>query len=797
MLPKLAAFACLLHAVTAASSSAHHSSSAVHSSSASTRHSSASSSAAHSSSSTSSAAAAPSLSSVSPVVVTTVTATPSPSAAALLPSQAALPPTQAWCPSKIFCAGPLLQTLNIANVFTDPKTIVDKPTSKTSKTVLADYAALPPNTTLTEADVVTFVDADFKGEGQELMAVPLPGFSATPAFLGNVTDPLMKAFASTVHGFWGQLVRGTNTSALCDGVECESSLVPLNHTFVVPGGRFREQYYWDSFWIVEGLLESQLFSIANDTLQNFMDEIERFGFIPNGGRIYYLNRSQPPLFIQMLARYVAASNDTAILARALPLAERELLFWQTNRTTPVLSPFTNKTHAMAQYRVTNGAPRPESYLQDYTTAHDPTQPALNDTQRAALYAELASGAETGWDYSSRWLTAADSGTGEGGVGTGLRALNVRGTVADKNHILMAALYGASNKTASTRHTAAAAAIKAGVLDLCWNATKLAFYDFNLASGAQNEVFSAATFYPFWSGIIPAEVLSNATNAFGAFAALNMVLNRYNGTMPVTFIETGLQWDAPNAWPPHQYVALAALRALPANLTRSPIPTPAPGSNANSFSLIPEGQLGIPESGLPVQTLLDGVGGVKNASTQGVGADVSALRDGVVNGGNTTGTAGGGGAGWAEVLGVQLANRYMASVLCSWHATGGEIPGLLPRLSDAELNVTQSAGNTGNMFEKFSISDIDSAGRGGEYTVQAGFGWTNGVVLWVASNYGASLVAPVCPPLVAVAAPASSSAASSGTAPVASPSGKTGAAVGRAAPGVLGALAACAFVWAAL
>lgn len=56
-----------------------------------------------------------------------------------------------------------------------------------------------------------------------------------------------------------------------------------------------------------------------------------------------------------------------------------------------------------------------------------------------------------------------------------------------------------------------------------------------------------------------------------------------------------------------------------------------------------------------------------------------------------------------------------------------------------------------MFEKFSISDIDSAGRGGEYTVQAGFGWTNGVALWIASTYGNSLVAPVCPVLSDVAA----------------------------------------------
>ena len=57
-------------------------------------------------------------------------------------------------------------------------------------------------------------------------------------------------------------------------------------------------------------------------------------------------------------------------------------------------------------------------------------------------------------------------------------------------------------------------------------------------------------------------------------------------------------------------------------------------------------------------------------------------------------------------------------------------------------------NALQMFEKFSISDIDSAGRGGEYTVQAGFGWTNGVVMILASEYGGVLVAPQCPDLLA-------------------------------------------------
>jgi len=55
------------------------------------------------------------------------------------------------------------------------------------------------------------------------------------------------------------------------------------------------------------------------------------------------------------------------------------------------------------------------------------------------------------------------------------------------------------------------------------------------------VFSAAAFYPFWSGIIPDQVANDEKSAFAAFSSVNLVLNRYNGTYPSTFVDTGLQW----------------------------------------------------------------------------------------------------------------------------------------------------------------------------------------------------------------------------------------------------------------
>lgn len=138
--------------------------------------------------------------------------------------------------------------MNIAEIYPDQKTFVDKPTSRSSEEVVAAFnsiitAAGNSTTNVTIQQVVDFVEANFQGEGLELQALTLPNFNENPPFLDNVSDTLIKAFAQTVHTFWTQLARGTNESTLCGtgGNDCESTLIPLNHTFVVPGGRFREQ----------------------------------------------------------------------------------------------------------------------------------------------------------------------------------------------------------------------------------------------------------------------------------------------------------------------------------------------------------------------------------------------------------------------------------------------------------------------------------------------------------------------------------------------------------------------------
>lgn len=115
-------------------------------------------------------------------------------------------------------------------------------------------------------------------------------------------------------------------------------------------------------------------------------------------------------------------------------------------------------------------------------------------------------------------------------------------------------------------------------------------------------------------------------------------------------------DAPNAWPPHQYVIINALRNLPANITSDPLPTPS-SSSQSTFDLIPSGQIDVSESDLPGQLI---IGTGRNATKSGSAADINTLNGTVWNGGNATS-----GEGWAAQLAREVANRYFAGALCSW------------------------------------------------------------------------------------------------------------------------------------
>jgi alpha,alpha-trehalase len=137
-------------------------------------------------------------------------------------------------------------------------------------------------------------------------------------------------------------------------------------------------------------------------LENFASLIDRYGHVPNGNRSYYLSRSQPPMFSCMV-ELIAVQDGEKIFVDYLPELQAEFDYWMDGAES--LASNSAYRHALRlpdgvllnRYWDDRDSPRDESYREDVETAQRANRPA------AEVYRDLRAGAESGWDYSSRWL----------------------------------------------------------------------------------------------------------------------------------------------------------------------------------------------------------------------------------------------------------------------------------------------------------------------------------------------------------------------------------------------------------
>nr|CAD2185743.1 unnamed protein product [Meloidogyne enterolobii] len=108
-----------------------------------------------------------------------------------------------------------------------------------------------------------------------------------------------------------------------------------------------------------------MYDTAKGTILNLIYMVENHGFVPNGVRVYYLSRSQPPLLTPMVYEYFLATGDVDFVQQVLPALEKEQTFWNLNRARSFLDPETKEElFQYYQYRAAMKFPRPESYRED-------------------------------------------------------------------------------------------------------------------------------------------------------------------------------------------------------------------------------------------------------------------------------------------------------------------------------------------------------------------------------------------------------------------------------------------------
>lgn len=409
-------------------------------------------------------------------------------------------------------------------------------------------------------------------------------------------------------------------------------------------------------------------------IQHFIHGLRLTMYAANGARIYYLNRSQPPFLSLMVNAYYEKTKDEDFMAHALPYLDKEYAFWMTNTTVEIKSPnHPQKTFTLNHYTTKNKSPRPESYVEDYKTVDGDVH--YPDDVKDRMYADIAAGAESGWDFSSRWTRVKSPSPHQVANYEMLRTINTQNVVPIDLNALLWYLedslskwhkqfgHGKESKKKS-RHYAQQAKTRLEAMDkLMWNDDHYSFYDFNLTSNAQNIEFTPANLYPIWLEAIPNHLRTNKTKLSHTLDAAEEALRKYPGILTTSYYNTTMQWDWPNGWPPLTFIAI--------------------------------------QSFMNVDALLD------SKYTTRYGTSYSEL---------------------AQVL----ASRYAASAFCGWYKTGGSVPGVLPKIA--------STSDEGHMFEKFDVTAIGTAGGQGEYTPQVGFGWTNGVAMWIFNTFD-NLTAP--------------------------------------------------------
>lgn len=479
----------------------------------------------------------------------------------------------------------LFEQVQMSGIYPDSKTFVDAVPNKSPEEIMKAYLAAKSQT--------GFVLKDFVAQN---FIAPI---SHTALYTSNINAGIEKHLDT----LWTVLKRNPDTIK-------GTSLLALPKPYIVPGGRFREVYYWDSYFTMLGLKEAGKIETIKDMVDNFAYLIRTYGFIPNGNRTYYLTRSQPPFFAAMVS--LLAESDSSIKVRDYRDAlEKEYAFWMKGSISVQKGKAVNHVVKLKdgtllnRYFDSGNAPREESYMEDLKSSD------LTKQTKVVFYSNVRSAAESGWDFSTRWF--ADGKDFGQIITTDLIPVDLNCLLYNLENVIAKAYEQDGDLAKSKLFKQKAALRKAAILKYCWNPSLQFFTDYNWKTQALSKQQTLAASAPLFFKI--------ATKAQASLVAKKIEKDFLKqGGLITTLTKSGQQWDNPNAWAPLQWMSIDGL---------------------NSY------------------------GYKKLADT--------------------------------------ISNRWIT------------------------LN-TKVFNQTGKLMEKYDVTQNESLGGGGEYPLQDGFGWTNGVLL---------------------------------------------------------------------
>jgi alpha,alpha-trehalase len=409
-----------------------------------------------------------------------------------------------------------------SGVFGDFKTFADAVPREAPEKILAAYRARPPRS---KAALAKFVQQHFVFQQPAETPAPQQGL------------PIEDHIAA----LWPILTRSTPT------VPAYSSALPLPEPYVVPGGRFTEMYYWDSYFTMLGLGAKDQ-TARDGMVADFAYMIRTYGHVPNGSRTYYLSRSQPPFFFKMVG-LTGGNDEASAFAHFLPELKAEYAYWMKGEGDVARVHAVRNVVAMPDGSILNrywddrDTPRDEMFPNDVAVSKTSKEP------KAILYRNIRAAAESGWDFSSRWF--ADDKTLATIETTNIIPVDLNSLLYGLERAIASGCEKARDQACSTEFTGRAERRRTAMNRYLWDAVTGAFYDYDWAGGARRDVLSAVTLYPLFVGE------ADDTQAHAVADTVRAKLLRPGG-LATTENHTGQQWDEPNGWAPLQWIAVSGL-----------------------------------------------------------------------------------------------------------------------------------------------------------------------------------------------------------------------------------------------
>lgn len=405
-------------------------------------------------------------------------------------------------------SGELFEAVQLKPCFNDSKYFVDMTPKRSSEEILNDYKKLKD---LKAFNLKAFVEDNFHPPIAEKT-------------FDNTKEISLQQYIKQMWHFLHQS---------SDEKDSLSSLIPLPKSYIIPGGRFREVYYWDCYFTCEGLRVDGEIQMIKDIADNFAYLIDTVGFVPNANRKYYLTRSQPPLFY-LIVDILYQELGISAIEKYLPALEKEYAFWMNTE---------RNVNGLNRYWDESATPRPESYREDI-------EHAQNIANKPDFYRNIRAACESGWDFSSRWFAITND-------------FSTIQTIDILPIDLNSYLYGLENllgkwfaevleQEKASQYIKLAEKRKQLIQKNFWNIEKGFFYDLNSKTNKITSITSLAGITPLFLNIATKEQAQKIAKTIE-----DQFLTDHG--LITTTVDTSQQWDSPNGWAPLHFETVIGLR----------------------------------------------------------------------------------------------------------------------------------------------------------------------------------------------------------------------------------------------